>query len=60
MDGGEVADGEPEAGGGAAHFLTRVRLGCDGDGSGAAQEKEKYTFLWAPLKLAQIITPLAG
>jgi hypothetical protein len=45
-----VADGEPEAGGGAAHFLTRVRLGCNGDGSGAAQKKRKIHFFVGPIK----------
>jgi hypothetical protein len=29
--------GPARAGGGAAHFLAQVRLGRDGDGSGAAQ-----------------------
>jgi hypothetical protein len=32
----KVRDSPARAGGGAAHFLARVRLGCDGDGSGVA------------------------
>jgi hypothetical protein len=59
MDGGEVVGGEPEAGGGAVHFLARVWLGAMGMDQVRLKDK-KYTLLWAPSKLAQIITLLWG